>query len=61
MYRSKAQKDKFHALAKEGKISQTVVDEMDKESAGQKLPERVHPKKSKSIADIRAKAASLKK
>ena len=60
-YRSKAQKEKFHALAKAGKISQEIVDAKDKASAGLEIPERISPKKSKSIADIRAKASALKK
>lgn len=55
-YRSEAQRKKFHALAKEGKISQKTVDEFDSSSKGLKLPDRLAPKKIKSIADIREKA-----
>jgi hypothetical protein len=55
-YKSEAQRKKFHALAQEGKMSKKTVDEFDKASKGMKLPERITPKKIKSIADIRAKA-----
>jgi hypothetical protein len=54
-YRSEAQRKRFHALAKEGKIKKETVAEFDKASAGLKLPDRLQPKKVKSIADIRAK------
>lgn len=39
-YESEAQRGKFHELLKQGKISQAVVDEFDKASAGMKLPKR---------------------
>ena len=40
-YKSKAQRGKFHALLKQGKISAATVEEFDKASAGKRLPERV--------------------
>ena len=57
-YKSEAQRRYFyHALA-EGKISQAVIDEYDKASDGMKLPERLHPKKKKSILNTLQKAAA---
>jgi hypothetical protein len=44
MYKSEAQRRKFHALLKKGKLSQDVVDEYDSASKGKKLPERIRPK-----------------
>lgn len=40
-YKSDAQRRKFHALEKEGKISHKTVKEFDKASKGKQLPERV--------------------
>ena len=37
-YVSQAQRGKFHALEKEGKISHSTVKEFDKASKGKKLP-----------------------
>lgn len=47
-YKSEAQRAKFHALLKEGKIDKKIVEEFDHASKGEKLPERVKPKKTKS-------------
>lgn len=55
-YKSKAQQAKFHELAKEGKISSKTVKEFDSASKGMKLPERVTPKKMKTLDDVRAVA-----
>ena len=44
-YKSEAQRKKFHALERRGKISHATVEEYDKASKGKKLPERVTPKK----------------
>lgn len=44
-YKSDAQRRKFHALLKQGKISKATVDEWDKASKGKKLPERIKKKK----------------
>lgn len=46
-YKSKAQERKLNLMAKQGKISQKVVDEFNAASKGLKLPERVE-KKAKS-------------
>ena len=45
-YKSEAQRKKFHALLKEGKIKQATVDEFDKASKGKKLPEKVSSNKA---------------
>lgn len=50
-YSSDAQRRKFHALLKEGKISKRTVSEYDKASKGMKLPERVTPKKKFTSID----------
>ena len=44
-YKSEAQRKKFHALEKEGKISAKTVKHWDKASKGKKLPKRVKKKK----------------
>lgn len=46
-YSSEAQRKKFHALLKQGKISADVVAEFDKASKGLKLPARVKKQKPK--------------
>jgi len=45
MYKSEAQRKKFHQLLKEGKIKESVVKEFDAASKGKKLPDRVKKKK----------------
>lgn len=40
-YKSDAQRKKFHALLKEGKISKKTVKEWDKETKGKKLPKKL--------------------
>lgn len=52
-YKSDAQRRKFHALLKEGKIKPETVAEFDKASKGKKLPERVKPKKITSTDQLR--------
>lgn len=69
-YKSDAQRRKFHALAKEGKISQDTVSEYDKASKGMKLPERIGPMKKmpsmpkmpkiKSLDQLRTLAKKMK-
>lgn len=56
MYKSKAQREKFHAMLKEGKISSKVVKEFDKASKGKRLPERITAKKPKSLDELKAVA-----
>ncbi len=46
-YKSEAQRKKFHAMLKKGKIDKATVDEWDKASKGKKLPERVGRKTNK--------------
>ena len=43
-YKSDAQRRKFHALEKRGKLSPKVVKEYDKASKGKKLPKRIKKK-----------------
>lgn len=50
-YKSEAQRAKFHALLKEGKIKKEVVDEFDRASKGKKLPEKIG-KKGKGVVGI---------
>ena len=45
-FASKAQRRKFHALHKEGKISSDTLAEFEKASKGKKLPARVKKKKT---------------
>lgn len=45
MYKSEAQRRKFHELAKAGKLSSKIVAEFDAASKGKKLPDRVKAKK----------------
>lgn len=45
LFRSKAQKRKMYQLLSEGKISQAVIDEWEKETGNRKLPERIRKKK----------------
>jgi hypothetical protein len=51
-FKSKAQRRKFAQLLVEGKIKPETFEEWNRETGGQKLPEKVAPKK---------KAASKKK
>ena len=46
-YKSEAQRRKFHALEKQGKLSPKVVKEYDKASKGKKLPKRIKKKSSR--------------
>ena len=58
-YKSQAQRAKFHALLKEGKIKPEGVAEFDHASKGKKLPERVGPEKPvRSVEDLRARLKS---
>jgi hypothetical protein len=53
-FKSQAQRRKFAQLLVEGKISNEIFEEWNRETGGQKLPERVKPK-------ARAKAKRAKK
>lgn len=53
-YKSVAQREKFHAMLKEGKISSKVVKEFDAKSKGKRLPERLTPKKPKDLNELKA-------
>lgn len=44
-YKSEKQREKFHLLLKQGKISEAVVREFDEASKGLKLPRKVKAKK----------------
>ena len=59
-FKSKAQRRKFAQLLVEGKISDKVYEEWNRETGGKKLPERVRPaakkvKKRKTTAKRTAK------
>jgi hypothetical protein len=43
-FKSKAQRRKFAQLLVEGKISDEVYEEWNRETGGKVLPERLHPK-----------------
>lgn len=60
-YKSDAQRRKFHALLKEGKIKPEVVAEFDKASKGKNLPERVKPAKTPKITSTDQLRAMVKK
>jgi hypothetical protein len=61
-YKSEAQRKKFEELAKDGKISPDKKAEWDAASHGLKLPERVAPKKQKTISTLKElKAIATKK
>ena len=52
-FKSKAQRRKFAQLLVEGKISNETFEEWNRETGGQKLPERVvqgTPRKKKAVA-----------
>ncbi len=57
-FKSKAQRRKFAALLVEGKIKPETFEEWNRETGGQKLPERV---KKKAKARPKAKAAKKRK
>ena len=54
-FRSEAQRKKLIQLEKEGKLKPGTVAKWQSETKG-KLPERVQPKKIKSIEDLRSVA-----
>jgi hypothetical protein len=63
-FKSQAQRRKFAQLLVEGKISNETYEEWNRETGGQKLPERVkrkaaRPKKSRSRA--KPKVTALKR
>jgi hypothetical protein len=47
-FKSKVQRRKFYAMMDEGKMSEKVVAEYEKESKGKRLPEKVKAKKKKN-------------
>lgn len=47
-YKSDAQRKKFHALERQGKISSSTVKEFDEASKGRNLPEKI-----RSISDLK--------
>lgn len=60
-FKSEAQKRKFEQLVREGKMSQSTLDEWNKNSST-KLPERVNPKPKKinTVEKLRDKYRGLK-
>jgi hypothetical protein len=59
-FKSKAQRRKFAQLLVEGKISDKVYEEWNRETGGKKLPERVKPatKKAKKKRKATTKRAA---
>jgi hypothetical protein len=55
-FKSKAQRRKFAQLLVEGKISDEVYEEWNRETGRKLLPERIHPK-----SGVRKKARKRKK
>lgn len=53
-FKSEAQRRKFANMLNEGKITKKVFDEWDKATGKTKLPERVGPKKPKTVDDLRS-------
>ena len=51
-FKSKAQRNKFHALKAQGKMSQETIDKWESETSGP-LPERKTFKKMESIAVVK--------
>ena len=49
-FKSQAQRRKFAQLLVEGKISNQTFEEWNRETGGQKLPERVQPKAARKKA-----------
>ena len=46
-FKSEAQRRKFYALKKKGKMSQATIDRWEEETKGKKLPKRVKKKSPK--------------
>ena len=58
-FKSQAQRRKFAQLLVEGKISNETYEEWNRETGGQKLPERVKPKARRAKQDrVKAKTRS---
>jgi len=55
-FKSKAQRRKFAQLLVEGKISDKVYEEWNRETGGKELPERVKPAAKKAKTKRKAKA-----
>lgn len=61
-FKSKAQRRKFAELLVNGKISEEVYEEWNRETGGATLPERIHPKPAaKRKAKPRRKATTKRK
>ena len=58
-FKSQAQRRKFAELLVKGEISKETFEEWNRETGGEKLPERVKPKKAK--AKTKSKSRSTKK
>ena len=59
-FKSQAQRRKFAQLLVEGKISNQTFEEWNRETGGQKLPERVKPK-AKRTTKAAAKTSRTRK
>ena len=60
-FKSKAQRRKFAQLLVEGKIKPETFEEWNRETGGKVLPERVQPKKKRTIGKPRRKGKPLRK
>ena len=60
-FKSQAQRRKFAELLVKGEISKETFEEWNRETGGEKLPERVKPKKSKAKTKSKAKPTRKKK
>ena len=62
-FKSEAQRRKFAELLVEGKISDKVYEEWNRETGGRKLPERVKPaaKKAKTKRGAKAKVTTKRR
>ena len=55
-FKSQAQRRKFAELLVKGEISKETFEEWNRETGGEKLPERVKPKKSNAKTKSKGKA-----
>jgi len=60
-FKSQAQRRKFAQLLVEGKISADTYEEWNRETGGQKLPERVKPAKARTRTTGRKRSAAKKR
>jgi hypothetical protein len=59
-FKSKAQRRKFAQLLAEGKIKPETYEEWNRETGREVLPERVRPKKKRTVSERRRKKKRAK-